>query len=221
MNKSVMSLMLASTLASPMSAQAELSASVDISNLYLFRGLDMSNGSPAVAGSLDYSHDSGAFAGVWSTSGDDAAGTEVNYYLGYEGSLHDFNYSLSYLNYYYPKSKAAAAPADRVVSFNDYAEVTLGLGYKDLAFSVTAPTSDDFAGQYVYYNLAYSYQQFSAALGVNAHEDSESSYSHLDLGYQFNERLSFVVSQVLDQGSGADFPDATVFQVNFSLPIEL
>lgn len=201
-------------------AQAELSAAVDISNLYLFRGLDMSHGSPAVAGSLDYSHDSGVFAGVWSTSGDDTAGTEVNYYLGYEGSLNDFNYSLSYLNYYYPKSKAAA-PADRVVNFNDYAEVTLGLGYKDLAFSVTAPTSDDFAGQYIYYNLAYSYQQFSAALGVNAHEDSEDSYSHLDLGYQFNDRLSFVVSQVLDQGSGADFPDATVFQVNFSLPIEL
>lgn len=201
------------------SAQAELSASVDISNLYLFRGLDMSQGSPAVAGSLDYSHDSGVFAGVWSTSGDDAAGTEVNYYLGYEASLNDFNYSLSYLNYYYPKSKGLGVA--EVVNFNDYAEVTLGLGYKDLAFSVTAPTSDDFAGQYVYYNLAYSYQQFSAALGVNDHEDSDGSYSHLDLGYQFNDRLSFVVSQVIDQGSGADFPDATVFQVNFSLPIEL
>ena len=199
-------------------AQAELSASFDLANLYLFRGLDMSNGSPAVAGALDYQHSQGWYAGAWSTSGDDAAGTEVNYYVGYQGQFKELSYKLDYLNYYYPKSKDSGAEA---VNLNDFAEVTLGLGYQNAALSFTAPTSDDFAGDYIYYLLSYSYQDFSVALGINDHDDSAASYSHLDLSYQFNPRVHFVISQVIDQGSGAAYPDATVFQVNFNLPIEL
>src|SRR5690554_2308976 len=89
--------------------QAEVSASVDIANLYLFRGLDLSNGSPAVAGALNYEHKSGLHAGIWGTSGDDTLGSEVNYYVGYQGHSEDLNYSLNYLNYYYPKSKGGTA----------------------------------------------------------------------------------------------------------------
>lgn len=197
---------------------AEISASVDVSNLYLFRGLDLSNGSPALAGTLEYEHQSGAYAGIWSSSGDDTLGTEVNFYLGYQGAINDFSYNLSYLNYYYPQTKGTASS---IVDFNDYAEVSLGLGYQDVSVSLTAPTSDDIAGDYLYYLLSYSYQDLSLSLGVNDHEDSSSSYSHVDLGYQFNERLRFAVSQVIDQGSGGSTADATLFLVNLSLPIEL
>lgn len=201
-----------------LSVQAEVSASVDIANLYLFRGLDMSNGSPAVAGALNYEHKSGLHAGVWSTSGDDSLGSEVNYYVGYQGAINDFSYDLSYLNYYYPQTKDTASS---IVDFNDYAEATLGLGYKDFSVSLTAPTSDNIAGDYIYYLLSYSYQDLNLALGVNDHEKSTSQYSHLDLGYQFNERLSFAVSQVIDQGIGSTTPDSTLFLVKLTLPIEL
>src|SRR5690554_7191731 len=85
---------------------AEISASVDVSNLYLFRGLDLSNGSPALAGTLEYEHQSGAYAGIWSSSGDDTLGTEVDFYLGYQGAINDFSYNLSYLNYYYPQTRS-------------------------------------------------------------------------------------------------------------------
>lgn len=199
-------------------AQAELAASVDVANLYLFRGLNMSNGSPALAGSLNYAHNSGLYAGVWSTSGDDTLGSEVDYYFGYEGNLKDFSYNLSYLNYYYPKSKGTTAA---IVDINDYAEVSLALGYKDVNVSLTAPTSDEIAGDYLYYLLSYSYQNFSLAVGVNEHENRASQYSHLDLAYQFNDRLSFAVSQVINQGRGATFSDATLLLVNLSLPIAL
>jgi len=198
--------------------QAEVSASVDIANLYLFRGLDLSNGSPAVAGALNYEHKSGLHAGIWGTSGDDTLGSEVNYYVGYQGHSEDLNYSLNYLNYYYPKSKGGTAA---IVDINDYAEVSLALGYKDVNVSLTAPTSDEIAGDYIYYLLSYSYQKLSLALGVNDHENRASQYSHLDLAYQFNERLSFALSQVIDQGNGGTTSDATLFLVKLSLPIEL
>lgn len=200
--------------------QAELSAGMDLSNLYLFRGINMSNGSPAIAGSLDYSHQSGLYAGVWSTSGDDAMGVEVDYYVGFAGEVSGLSYDLQYLNYYYPNSKGAAGSA-AIVDFDDYAEGILSLAYKDASFSVALPTSDDAMGKYAYYSLSYGYQAFSATLGMNDHDDSASDYTHLDLSYQFNDNISFVLSQIVDQGSGSALNDATIWQVNYSLPISL
>ena len=198
-------------------AQAKTTASVAVSNQYVFRGLDLSNGSPVVAGALDYEHKSGLYAGIWSGSGDDSLGTEVNYYFGYQGSLKGFSYGLDYLNYYYPQSKGSATP---VIDFNDYAEVTLSVGYGGVGFSAAVPTRDEVAGNYIYYLLSYSYQKFQVALGVNDHESRTSRYSHVDLAYQFNKHLSFGLSQVIDQGKGATLPDALLFLVTLSLPIE-
>src|SRR5690554_6379643 len=95
---------------------AEISASVDVSNLYLFRGLDLSNGSPALAGTLEYEHQSGAYAGISSSTGDDTLGTEVEFYLGYQGAITDFSYSLSSIQSYYPQTKGTASS---IVYFND------------------------------------------------------------------------------------------------------
>lgn len=197
-------------------AQAELSAAVDIANLYLFRGLNMSAGSAMVAGTLNYNHSSGLYAGLWSTSGDDAAGVEVDYYLGYAGQVKDLGYSVQYLNYYYPNSKGAVGA---IVDVDDYAELSLSLSYQDLKASITAPSKDDAAGEYLYYTLGYGYQAVSATLGLLDHEDKAKDYSHLDVKYQFNERVSFVVSQVLDTGSGSTLNDATLWQVNYQLPL--
>lgn len=206
---------LASTLCGAQ-AQAEISAQIDLANLYLFRGINMSqSGSPMVAGALDYAHSSGLYAGVWSTSGDDGAGIEMDYYLGFGGELGGLGYDLSYLNYYYPSQKGKAGA---IVDFNDYAELTLALSFKGVDFSVTAPSKDDVAGDYLYYTLGYGYQAVSATLGINAHENKANSYSHLDVAYQFNDNLSFVLSQVLDTGQGSVLNTATLWQVNYSLP---
>lgn len=196
--------------------QAEFSATVDIANLYLFRGINMSNGSAMIAGALDYTHDNGLYAGVWSTSGDDAAGVEVDYYLGFGGQIKDFDYQLQYLNYYYPNSKGTA---DAIVDIEDYAELSLALSYQGVNVSVTAPTHSKAAGEYIYYTLGYGYDAWSATLGVNAHEESDKDYTHLDVAYQFNEHISFVISQVLDKGRGSILNDATIWQANYSLPI--
>lgn len=200
------------------SVQAKITASVAVANQYVFRGLALSNGSPVVAGALDYEHQSGLYAGIWSGSGDDSLGTEVNYYLGYRGSLRGFSYGVDYLNYYYPQSKGSTMP---IIDFNDYAEVTLSVAYLGIGLSVSAPTRDEVAGDYRYYLLSYRYETFSLVLGVNDHESRVSRYSHVDLAYQFHQHLSFGISQVIDQGKGAAMPNAALFLITLRFPIEL
>ena len=51
-------------------AQAEVSASLTLSNMYLFRGKNLSPNASVFAGSLDYANESGIYAGAWTTSAD-------------------------------------------------------------------------------------------------------------------------------------------------------
>ena len=51
-------------------AMAEVSASAAVANMYLWRGIDLGDGSAAVSGDLVYSN-SGAYVGIWVSSGDD------------------------------------------------------------------------------------------------------------------------------------------------------
>lgn len=211
---SVPALLVCSAISLP--THADFSASVDIANLYLFRGLNLSQGSPVVAGNLNYRHSSGLNAGVWSSSGDDTAGTEVNYHVGFSGEMQELGYHLQYLNYYYPASKGTT---NAIVNPDDFAEVTAALDYRGLSASATAPTRHQVAGKYVYYTLAWRYRTLAATLGLNAHQKDSNDYSHLDVAWQFNDNLSFVISQVLDKGRGSTLADATLWQVRFQLPI--
>ena len=49
-------------------ASAEVSANVAVSNMYLWRGVNLSPDGGVVSGGLDYAHDSGFYAGVWTSS---------------------------------------------------------------------------------------------------------------------------------------------------------
>ena len=48
----------------------------------------------------------------------------------------------------------------------------------------------------------------------------DGDYSHLDLGYQYNDNLSFTVSKVIDTDDDTQ-EDDTLFVVSYSLPIDL
>jgi len=83
-------------------AQAEgtVSASAAVSNMYLWRGIDLGDGSPAVSGDLKYSI-GGAYAGVWMSSGDDTLGNEYDYFVGWGTQANDFIFDISLWNYNY------------------------------------------------------------------------------------------------------------------------
>ncbi len=61
------------------SANAETSASFSASNMYLWRGQNLTPNGGQIAGSLDYGHSSGAYAGIWTST--ETGGHETDLYL--------------------------------------------------------------------------------------------------------------------------------------------
>ncbi|MGJ8687725.1 MAG: TorF family putative porin, partial [Spongiibacteraceae bacterium] len=107
-------------------ASAELAASAAVASSYIFRGLDLGNGSPAISGDITYS-EAGFYVGAWASSGDDAAGSEVDYYAGFATEVGGVSVDLSVWNYVYPGAGAGVA-GDNGDTYGDLSEVILGLG---------------------------------------------------------------------------------------------
>lgn len=189
-------------------ANAEVSASVGVSNMYYWRGLDLGGGA-AVSADINYSTN-GFFAGLWTSSGDEGWGTEYDIYAGYGADVGDFNFSLSVISYNY---------ADMEVGPGDFMEAVVSLGYGPF----TATYHDNIANKeeigvgyddYNYFTLAFDFEKFGIKYGQ--HEDD---LSHLDLTYKYNENLSFTVGKVLDDVDG-NYNDEAKLIVNLSLPIK-
>jgi uncharacterized protein (TIGR02001 family) len=119
-----------------------LTANVGLTSNYLWRGLEQSNGKPAVSGGIDYTADSGFYAGTWVSSADWADGMtyEVDIYAGYSGETTDFTYDVGFIQYAYPDS------TDNV-DFNEvYAKLTYGVftfGYATLSGGKGVDFGDD------------------------------------------------------------------------------
>ena len=206
-------------------ASAEITASAAVSNMYLWRGLDLGNGDPAVSGDLRYTN-SGAYVGVWMSSGDSTLGNEYDYYAGYGNKIGDFTYDLSLWNYNYsdagldPNNPGFDVSSDTT---GDLSEVIATLGYGGF---VSFSYYDNIAGAtgYEYYTLSGTYDQFSLTLGYHD-PDSGNDITHANLTYAFNSNLSFTVSKVVDQditknGPGAVDEDVK-FVVTYALPIKM
>jgi uncharacterized protein (TIGR02001 family) len=206
-------------------AAAEVTASAAVSNMYLWRGLDLGNGDAAVSGDLRYTN-SGAYVGVWLSSGDSTLGNEYDYYAGYGNKIGDFTYDLSLWNYNY--SDAGLDPNNPGFDVSDdttgdLSEVIATLGYGGF---VSFSYYDNIAGAsgYEYYTLSGIYEQFSVTLGY--HDPSGGNdILHANLTYAFNSNLSFTVSKVVDQDTHKNDPGAVdedvKFVVTYALPINM
>lgn len=201
--------------------QAETSASVGIASTYLWRGMDLGSGTPAVSGDLSYST-GGAYAGIWGSSGDTTYGTEYDLYLGYGvsfGSDDMFSVDLSVWNYNYP---TGAGETD----FGDLSELVLSLGVGPVALTIY----DNVAGDtgYMYYTLGGEVGAFSALLGMHdsvtdgcptnddGQVEDECKPVHLDVSYAYNDNLSFTLSQqIADESDDDDLK----FVVSYNIPL--
>ena len=205
-------------------AEPEVSGSVSIASMYLWRGQDLGqaagddggSGVPAVSGDLVVSM-GGLYGGIWGSSGDSNAGTEYDLFVGFGGEAGDFSYDLSVWNYIYP---SASGPAD---DFGNLSEVILTVGFGPVSFSYY----DNIAGGtgYEYYTLGAGVDAFSATLGYADPEEAEGQdydddYLHLDLGYAYNDNLSFTLSQIVDSDEEAELEEDLKFVVSYSLPIQ-
>lgn len=200
-------------------AEVEVAGSVAIANMYLWRGQDLGNGSGAISGDIVVSS-GGLYGGLWGSSGDSSNGTEYDIFAGFGGEAGDFSYDISVWNYMYPSSDEADNDSD---NFGGLSEVILTVGFGPVSFSYY----DNVAGDngYEYYTLGAGAGAFSATLGYADPEEEEGQdydddYMHLDLGYAYNDNLSFTLSQVVDSDEEADIDEDLKFVVSYSLPIE-
>jgi hypothetical protein len=203
-----------------------VSATVGVANLYLWRGLNLSDGGSAgsIYGSLDWSHDLGFYAGVWGASGDESLGTEYDLYAGYTFETGDFSADLMLANYVYSDN------GDEPFGDDTGSDVILSLGYAGVEGSYTKRIA---GGGYddAYFTLGYSYDAFGLNVGYQQLSDYEgegedASYTHVDINYAFNDNLSFTVSKVVDRSSDGGklddvASDSTLFVVAYDMAFDL
>ena len=92
----------------PLAVASEFSGIATLTTEYIYRGLEMSDGDPALQLGLDYEHDTGLFVGIWASTIDirSAMGkrdTELDYYGGFHYSAESpFTATVTVLRYSYP-----------------------------------------------------------------------------------------------------------------------
>lgn len=226
---SVAAVMAAGVMA-PAQAEVEVGASVGVANMYYWRGQDLGNGAAAVSGDLNLSA-AGFYTGVWASSGDSSAGTEYDLYMGYGGSVGDFSYDVSAWTYVYPTSGGKGLIEDDDAGTpGTLSELVLSFGYGPVALTYY----DNVAGGtgYSYLTLGASFGSFSFTYGMHDQADFDGDMpSHFDIGYAYNDNLSFTLGIPVDEGSET-FDDETglptgytladkdpVFVVSYSIPL--
>lgn len=200
-----------SMLATQANAEVEVSASAAVASAYLWRGTDLGGGSPAVSGDITIST-AGAYAGIWGSSGDSTLGSEYDLYVGYGGSVEGFSYDVSLWAYTYPGNSD-------LDTFGQASDLVISLGFGPVSFTYY----DSLQSSYAYYTLGYGYEEFSATLGYSDEAGDDDTYTNIDLGYAYNDNLSFTLSKIIDLDDGATLAsdDDTLFVVSYSLPIDI
>lgn len=97
-----------SLLALPPVALAEFSALVTLTTDYIYRGLEQTDGNPALQAGLDFQHDSGWFVGAWASTVDLQTGLgkreiESDFYAGFHYSSESpWSATVTVLHYRWP-----------------------------------------------------------------------------------------------------------------------
>ena len=205
-----------------MAEEVEVAASVAVSNMYLWRGNNLGNSTPAISGDINASA-GGFYGGIWGSSGDAESGNEFDVYAGFGGEVEGFMYDLMFVTYVYPSNQVQDD------TIGDLSEIILTLGYGPVHFSYYDNISG--ATGYEYYTLSGSIDAFSATLGYSDSEATGTDYTHLDLTYSYNDNLSFTLSQIVDAPDEANCaPGFSVYSgcdddlkmaFVYSLPIDL
>lgn len=217
----------------PAMADDGLSASAGVASAYLWRGIDLGDGSAAVSGDIHYSM-SGAYAGVWGSSGDSSFGSEYDLYAGYGLEVGGLGIDLSVWNYNYSDDAWGNSYRDDTTAENS--DVILALSMAGATFKAYNQVA---GGSAEYYTLSYGMNGVTGLVGYHDQSGGAEDYTHLDLTYAYNDNLSFTVSKIVDDADdnllvdddddistpdidadelGGD--DDLIFVVSYTLPIK-
>lgn len=196
----------------PATAQAgEVSYNAAVSNMYLWRGQDISNGQGAVSGGVDYATDAGFGLGAWASSEDD--GTEFDLYATYGFSKGDFGLTVGYWAYLYPSDGTTTSFDSDDGSLASEYELTLS--YADFSATAMIDTTET---DNRYYSLNYDIGKVGLHYGMTSKLDSTQDYTDISVSYAATDALSFTLSKA--QGDGiVDAKEKPMIALSYSLPI--
>ena len=193
-------------------AEFEVSASVGVSNFYLFRGADLGDGSAQVWGDLSATYGS-AYAGIWSSSGDDSLGNEYDLYAGYAGEVLGVSYDAMVVGYMYPDE----LNGNSSTNFGDFSEGILTLGYGPISYTHVKVIAGGSGTSYQSYDLALG--DFTLTYGD--HKPNLGTEDHFSVAYAYNDNLAFtVVLPISAEDEPSKNASDPLFNVALSLPIE-
>lgn len=195
--------------------QAQTSASISVSNMYLFRGANLSKPGAHVAGSLDWAHDTGLYAGVWASS--EGAGTnssEVDYYVGFSNEIDGFSYDVGLIAYEYPGATGSE-------DYGDISEFMFSVGMSGFSLSVVdALHGAQTGGDFYYISFGYEMDKFGASYNMFS-SDTVTEYSHIDLSYAATDEISFTLSAIIDDDDVATLDTDPLIAVSWSKSFDL
>ena len=134
-------------------------------------------------------------------------------YVGYAGEAGSISYDIGYATYLYTGED----------DVNDVAELILGVSVDDYSATIYKSTDVDANGDYLYLQLGAAMGDYSFTLGnVSGSEGITfpSDYTHVDVSYAYNDKLSFTYSQVVAEDIDDAYDMGGTFVVSYSLPIE-
>jgi uncharacterized protein (TIGR02001 family) len=177
---------------------AEVSGNVALGSEYFFRGVDQAGGE-ALSGGFDVNFDNGFYVGTWASSIDFSNGPELDYYLGYGGSLTEtVSFDVGYLFYGYPGD--SSLDFEEIYGSLSFGDATVGFNYSDDYFDSTGETT-------------YLYVDYGFSLGEN-----------LSLGLHYgtisaddNEAYDAVFGDTIDDYSISLSTEVSGVGVDFSL----
>jgi uncharacterized protein (TIGR02001 family) len=204
-------------LAAPLMASAGGTADITVANMYLWRGLDLSNKSGAeVSGDLYYHHESGAYTGIWMSSEGVSNSHETDLNLGFSKSFGDFGMDVGIYEYLYTEN---GDPTKSDWDKTDAAEYYVAGSYGPVSLKVLQSTS---VPDNRYFTLDGSYSMFGAHIGKTSRKDSQQEYTDFNLSVHPVENLTLLVSmatgKLIDNGGGEKDP---LFVVSYNWPFTM
>lgn len=200
----------------PTVASADMSASFAVSNMYLYRGANLSPDSASASGSLDYSHDSGLYAGAWASSAE--GGYELDFYAGFAGEAGGLSYDIGFITYEYPTSEGSE-------SYFDYSELMISLGFGGASFTIYDSLQGEFSadgnGGYTYYTLGYEMGSFGITYGGVTFDAEAAEPAHLDLSFAATDDLSFVISTIVEDDDDESLDTDPLISVTWGKSFDL
>lgn len=160
----------------------EFTANVSMVSDYVFRGISLTDGSPAIQGGFDWVHDDLFYAGTWASNVTD--GVELDLYAGVTPVTGPITWDFAITGYFYPGAEDEAAEFD-------YTELSAAASFSPIdKLSLRpavyfAPDNYGETGEAAYIELSAAYAAtdaitLSGAFGSQSIEDPDGPFGSAD-----------------------------------------